>query len=46
MRFHASGAMDEIKSFMFYILWWGSVVPYKYHMIRARTMVLMYLASS
>jgi len=28
------------------LVWWGSVVPYKNHMIWARTRVLMYLASS
>jgi len=29
-----------------FIVWWGSVVPYKNHMIGAHTRVLMYLASS
>ena len=28
------------------LVWWGSVVPYKNHMIWARTRALMYLASS
>jgi len=28
------------------ILWWGSVIPYKNHMIRAHTRVFVYLTSS